>query len=204
MIKTVIFDIGKVLAYYDWDEFFHKLFTDEETIRIVRDAMFGHGVWRELDRGVWTEEQLMEGFISAAPDYEKEIRFFYEESPHSLTLQPYAFRWITEVKEAGYQVLYLSNYSKHIMRGNPEALSFLPLMDGGIFSCDVHMVKPEREIYQKICDVYSLNPGECVFIDDHEENAAASRAFGFHTIHYVTFEQAYAELQKILAEHRCI
>lgn len=201
MIKTVIFDIGKVLADYDWEEFLHKLYTDEETIRIVRDAMFGHGVWKELDRGVWTEEQLLEGFISAAPDYEKEIRYFYEESPRSLSLQPYAFSWITELKQAGYQVLYLSNYSEHMMKGNPEAISFLPLMDGGIFSCYVKMIKPEIEIYQKICDTYHLNPKECVFIDDHKENVTASREFGFPTIHYISYEQARAELQKLLTEN---
>ena len=72
-MKTVIFDIGYVLVHYDWDEYLHTLFSDEHTIAVVKDALYNHGVWNELDRGVWTEEQLKAGFVAPAPDYEKEI-----------------------------------------------------------------------------------------------------------------------------------
>ena len=72
-MKTVIFDIGYVLVHYDWDEYLHSLFSDEHTIAVVKDALYNHGVWNELDRGVWTEEQLKAGFVAPAPDYEKEI-----------------------------------------------------------------------------------------------------------------------------------
>ena len=57
-MKTIIFDIGYVLVDYDWNKYLHTIFSDEHTIEVVADALYNHGVWNELDRGVWTDEQL--------------------------------------------------------------------------------------------------------------------------------------------------
>ena len=62
--KTIIFDIGYVLVDYDWNEYLRTIFSDEHTIEVVADALYNHGVWNELDRGVWTDEQLRAQIIA--------------------------------------------------------------------------------------------------------------------------------------------
>ena len=74
MIKNVIFDIGNVLTDFRWKDFLRaKGFEGEELERIAK-ASVESTVWPELDRGVWSFEQVMEGFVKNAPDPEKRSR----------------------------------------------------------------------------------------------------------------------------------
>ena len=112
----------------------------------------------------------------------------------------YAIPWISELKERGYRVLFLSNYSEFIMNSKPEVLDFLPLMDGGVFSCYVGLIKPDPAIYQKICDKYDLDPAECVFIDDNEENVKAARDFGLNALHFTGYSETAENLEEWLRD----
>ncbi|MBQ4401784.1 MAG: HAD-IA family hydrolase, partial [Synergistaceae bacterium] len=108
--------------------------------------------------------------------------------------------WLKSLKSRGYRLLYLSNYSRYVMNCNPDVLDFLPLMDGGIFSCDVKLIKPDRRIYEALAEKYSLKPSECVFIDDLERNVKAGRDFGFQAIQFGTLSQTQRDLEKLLKE----
>ena len=196
MIDTVIFDIGNVLVTFDWDGFIHRTL-DAEAIADVEEAIWGHGLWEELDRGVMSDEEILAGFIGHAPAREREIRKVWDEIGGCTTRREHAIPWLRSVKAKAQRVLYLSNYSRRMRAAAPEALDFLPLMDGGIFSCDVHLLKPDRAIYARLCEDYSLDPAQCAFIDDLEANVEGARAFGLHAIRYVSYEQARAELDDL-------
>ena len=81
-------------------------------------------------------------------------------------------------------------------------LDFLPLLDGGIFSCDIRAIKPERKIYAALAEKYNLNPSECVFIDDVARNVEGAKNFGYHAIQFVTLQQAQEDLNKLLQEEK--
>ena len=186
MIDTVIFDIGNVLVKFDYMPFIHRLLGDEETVTHVNDAIWHSGYWDDLDRGEETDVMLQK-MIDLEPDYEKEIRLTFDSVGECMDCYDYAIPWIRELKERGYQVLYLSNYSDYAMKANPGVLDFLPLLDGGIFSCRVHLLKPDPEIYRRICVVYQLKPEECLFIDDTEVNVKAAEAFGMNAIRFTEY-----------------
>ncbi len=188
-IHTVIFDIGKVLVSFEWKDFVHRYYPDDAVAEQASAAFWKNGYWDELDRGVLPVQEILQGFISNAPDYEKEIRHLFENLGDSVAQYPYAKEWITDLRHKGYQVLFLSNYSEYLIERNPSALDFIPLMDGGIFSCRVKCIKPGREIYQKLCEKYQLNPSECVFIDDRADNVAAANAFGIHGIQFTEYQE---------------
>ena len=59
MIQTVIFDIGRVLIGFEWTEYVHALFGNPAVEAEVTDATFGSGIWNEMDRGVWSEEEVL-------------------------------------------------------------------------------------------------------------------------------------------------
>ena len=199
MIKTVIFDVGNVLVDFDWDGYINKLFpkADKNFIAKINDAVWGGERWQRLDAGDDPEE-VFKNIISHAPEYENELRVIFRRVGETLRKRPETPNWIKSLKEKGYQVLYLSNYSHYVMKANPEVLDFLPLMDGGIFSCDVKLIKPQREIYECIAEKYNLNPSECVFIDDLERNIKGAKDFGFEGIQFVTLKQTQEDLNKIL------
>ena len=184
MIKTIIFDIGKVLMDYDFEAFIKKIYPNREIAEGVTSALFGDGRWDEVDRGVLSDCELRASFVNAAPQWKREILYVYEHIGDGFYPMSYAKDWICELKERGFQVLYLSNYSTHAMASNWKVLDFLPLMDGGVFSCDAKMLKPDREIYEWICQKYNLVPSECVFFDDKKENVDAAAAYGMYAIQF--------------------
>ena len=199
MINTVIFDIGNVLLSFDFGEYINDMFPDRDVCRKVRDAIFGSDFWNELDRGVLTREEMLAGFAKRAPGYEKEIEQAFDAVGLAITDRNYTKPLIRSLKDRGLRVLYLSNYSHHVMNAKPEALVFTKLMDGGVFSCDVKLIKPDPAIYRVICDKYSLDPAECVFIDDSAANISSAKGFGPNTIHFKNYEQMQSELSSILS-----
>ena len=199
MIKTIIFDIGNVLMRFDYMRYIQELLGDDESVYLVNGAIWRSGNWNDLDRGE-DYEVVLSRMLQAEPAYASDIRRVMENIGQCMFKQDYAIPWIQDLKQRGYQVLYLSNYSRHIMEVKPEVLDFLPYTDGGVFSCDVHLVKPDPAIYQTICSKYSLTPGECVFLDDSADNVRAAQAFGLKAIHVSAYEQARAELEALLAE----
>lgn len=200
MINTIIFDIGGVLIDFDWDGFIHRMFPGrEELISELNDAVWGSRRWDRLDAGD-EPEKVFASIIAHDPKHEAELRKVFENVGDTLKKRPATPAWLRDLKARGYRLLYLSNYSRYVMGKNPDVLDFLPLLDGGVFSCDVRMIKPDREIYEALAEKYSLNPSECVFIDDLARNVQAGIDFGFRGIQFITFDQVQTDLNNLLKE----
>ena len=198
MIKTVIFDIGNVLTDFSWREFYREKGLAGENFERVAKATVESSYWRELDRGVMTYDEVMEKFVSLDKEMEDEIRRVLADTHGIVTGRGYAIPWVFELKKRGLQVYVLSNFSEKILKECREALEFLDYTDGGILSYKDHLLKPEPEIYQLLLKRYGLNAKECVFIDDLQENIDAAKEQGIHGIVFQSYEQAVAELNKIL------
>ena len=54
--------------------------------------------------------------------------------------------------------------------------------DGGLFSGDVKMGKPDPAIFNLLAARYALNPADTMFIDDMQVNVEAAAAIGWQTI----------------------
>lgn len=197
MIKTIIFDIGRVLVDWNWEEYLNNLF-DEDTAKAVGKSFFAHPSFPEFDRGVWSTEEVLERFISDAPQLKEEILYTFQRMGETIVPRETAIPWIKELKERGYQVLFLSNYCVPMLDKTRGKLEFLKYMDGGIFSCDVKMIKPDPDIYKCILDKYNLIPEECIFIDDMAENIAAAKSLGINAIQYLSYNQVREEMEKLL------
>lgn len=200
MIKTIIFDIGNVLAGFEWKEYFLKRGYSEEVFERIGKATVESSAWAEYDRGALTDAEVMELFVQNDPGIEKELRESLNSIKGMLVRYDYAISWIKELKQKGYQVLVLSNFASKAFDDCQEVLDFLPFVDGGILSYRERVIKPEPEIYQLLIDRYQLVPEECVFLDDTLKNLTAAEAFGIHTIHFKNRELAVEELRKLGVE----
>ena len=88
-----------------------------------------------------------------------------------------------KLKLAGYRLYYLSNIAADTM-DHLKQREFFPLFDGGIASCDVHMLKPDPQIYTLLMQQYHLAYDECIFVDDNKQNAQAAYDLGITGILY--------------------
>lgn len=197
MIHNIVFDIGNVLTDFRWRDFLlDKGFDEAMTDRIAKASVLSP-FWNELDRGEWETERILQAFIRLDPEIRREIRTAYEDMHGMVTLRAYALPWIKGLKESGYHVYYLSNYSDKARRDCADALAFLPYMDGGIFSYQEKMIKPDPAIYGRLLERYGLKAQECVFLDDTAANVEAAKALGFRGIVFRSMEQAKEELARL-------
>jgi putative hydrolase of the HAD superfamily len=197
MIKNVIFDIGDVLIR--WNPKLGSVF-DGDTAAAVEDAIFGSKLWDCLDLGVEEDETIFEKMCALAPSYREQVRYVIDHLDILTGQQDYAKGWIRELKGKGYHVYFLSNYSRHLRQTQPQVTDFVPLMDGGIFSSDVQLVKPDKRIYALLCERYQLVPGECLFIDDRQDNVDAAITCGMHAVRFDGYEQSYGTVMRALED----
>ncbi|WP_300846768.1 HAD family phosphatase [uncultured Acetatifactor sp.] len=199
MIRNIIFDIGNVLTDFRWKEFLEDKGFDEAMVKRIAKASVQSPVWNEIDRGVWSMEELMQTFIRQDPEIEEELRRAYGNITGMVTKRAYAIPWIQELREKGYRVYYLSNFSEKAYEDCADALDFLPYTDGGILSYQEKLVKPDPEIYRRLLSRYSLEARESVFLDDTASNVEAAERLGIHGICFRTKEQAEEELRGLVA-----
>lgn len=201
MIKNIIFDIGNVLASFRWKELFKDLgYTGEKFDRIAAATVLHPTMWNEFDRSLMSDEEIIAKCVERAPEYEQEIRLIFTKTELLIEEYTYSYNWIQNLKEQGFKIYLLSNYGKtsfEAARDNGR-LSFLPVVDGGVISYEVQIVKPEPAIYKKLLEKYNLAAEECVFLDDKTENIEAAKALGFHGIVVESYEQASEALIKLL------
>jgi FMN phosphatase YigB (HAD superfamily) len=60
---------------------------------------------------------------------------------------------------------------------------FDELFNKSYFSFDLHMAKPDPEIYEFVINQENLNPATTLFIDDREDNLEGARKAGLITYH---------------------
>ena len=198
MIKTVVFDIGNVLMKFDYMPYIRSLLKDEDTVYRVNGAIWRSGCWGDLDLGR-DVDTVYARMLEVEPEYRREVQLAFENVGQCMFRMDYAIPWIRELKGRGYRVLYLSNYSYYAMQANPDVLDFLPCMDGGVFSCEVGMVKPDPGIYRTLFEKYDLQPSECVFLDDFAENVTAARECGMNAILFDNYTHARNKLEQLLS-----
>lgn len=200
MIKNIIFDVGNVLLGFDPERYLAKTGYTEEEKQILRENMFHHPLWLDADRGVVQGDALREGFAANAPEHRELIVDAFDHADQTLWELPYAREWTRSLKERGYHLYVLSNYGIDLYERTKHMMCFLPYMDGVLFSYECHLIKPEREIYAHLCDMFHLDPAECVFMDDREENIDAAVRYGMQGICFRNFEDTCEKLEQLLTE----
>lgn len=197
MIDTIVFDVGNVLVDWNYTSYLDRLGFSDEAKKSVISAIFQSPVWNSLDEGTVSPETALNQFIACAPGYEQEIRQAFSGCEDCIHLFPYSVNWVKSLKEKGYRVLILSNYSEYLFEKTKNKMEFLPLMDGTVFSFRHKMVKPQPQIYRLLIDSFRLVPENTVFIDDRQDNVEAAAAFGIHPIRFTGYSHAVEELRKL-------
>jgi putative hydrolase of the HAD superfamily len=197
MINTVILDIGNVLAHFRWREYLEDCGYDADTRERVANATVLSGFWDEWDRGRQDEEELIARSVSRDPGVATEILAFFASFADIVKEFDYAPEFVKGLKENGYRVYLLSNYSRKHFQACKPYFRFLDYVDGGVISYEVEHIKPEPQIYQALIEKYEINPSEAVFLDDLAVNLEGARPFGFHTIQVKEQKQVIHELRQL-------
>jgi 2-haloacid dehalogenase len=197
-IKAIIFDYGNVLLTWDPRNIYRHFFPNdpEGMERFLREVNFAD--WNlQQDKG----RPFVEG-----------VALLSQQFPHYAHLvQAYHERWIDSVgepvagtigilkqlKQAGYSVYGLSNWSAETFAQARKRHAFFDLLDDMVISGEVGHVKPEPEIYHIMLAKIGRPAQECLFIDDALPNVHQAQRMGFAVIHFQSPKQLEASLRDL-------
>ncbi|MBO4781065.1 MAG: HAD family phosphatase, partial [Lachnospiraceae bacterium] len=108
MIRNIIFDIGNVLSAFRWEGFLADKGFDKEMIDRIGNASVRTDAWYEFDKGVYSDEEVVELFVKNDPEIAAEIHKAFDYVEGMVELYPYTMDWINGFKTDGYKVYYLS------------------------------------------------------------------------------------------------
>ena len=102
-------------------------------------------------------------------------------------LKPFSYTesLLGKLKCEGYKLYYISNWSKWSRDAllRKGTLDFLRHFDGGIFSCDIHICKPNKGIFVEFFAKYTeMAPCDTYFFDDNSDNISAAISVGMNGV----------------------
>ena len=195
-IETVIFDLGGVLIDWEPRRLFRKIFDDEEEMEYFLNNICtpDWNVQQDKGRPLADATQLL---VDQFPKYTSQIEAFYGRWEEMLggAIQP-TVDILNELVEAKTHRIYaLTNWSAETFPVALRDYSFLQLFEGILVSGDEKMIKPQREIYELICQRYDIEPTTAIFIDDSLKNIKGCEEYGMIGIHFKSGEGLRRELE---------
>ncbi len=181
MYRNFVFDMGMVLLDYHPVEACRRFAPDEDGAQKLLAAVFQHPDWIRLDAGELTEETLVP--LAQARLDDPALRAVVPELLerwHEYTLSPVPGMdaVIDGLKDAGRRTYVLSN-AGYRFRAYEALIPRIERFNGVMVSAEERVIKPNAEIYRRLCDKFSLKPEECFFVDDVPRNIEGAKAVGF-------------------------
>ena len=195
-IKNIVFDFGGVLV--DWNP--HYLYDKYFGSREKADWFLGNICtyeWNvQADGGKPFAECIAE--LSAKyPQWTKEIQLYFDRWIEMMGEElPGMREMVLRLKEAGFGVYGLTNWSSETFCQVRERYAVFGLLDGMVVSGEEGVTKPDREIFRRLLERYSLNGNECIFVDDSPKNVEGAIRAGLGGIVFHSPEQLWEDLKK--------
>ena len=199
MIKNVVLDMGNVLLDFNPDFVMNMFCSSDEEKEIIRKELFEGPEWKMGDRGDIKDKDRFDIVKGRVPEcYHAALKNCADRWDVCMTPLDGAREFCEQVKAKGYGIYILSNASDLFYTYFPK---FLPLdfFDGVFVSSDYLMLKPDVEIYKAFLAKYGLTAGECLFVDDREDNVAGAGKAGLNTF---CFKGDYDEVIRRLMSDR--
>ena len=176
----IILDMGNVLLEWNKDKILQSVSNTKKDYLILDKSIFQSGLWERLDLGTMTREELVLKLVSMiGRGYQKKVEEVIWNWPSYIDIYREVFPVLSELKKKGHRIFVLSNTSKVFYDLLEEQLSPLKeLLDGFVLSCDIKAIKPDLAMFKGILDKYQLDPTNCVFLDDIEDNTMAAEKLG--------------------------
>ncbi len=197
-IRAIVFDFGGVLLDWNPRHLYRSLFRDPQAMENFLTEI-GFTEWNlQFDRGY----PIAFGIVEHS-----------EKFPHHRDLiSAYNDRWpeciagpiqgtvdlLPMLKEAGYALYGLSNWSAETFYRVRDQYPFFDLLDEIVLSGEVKLIKPDPQIFQLLLEKTGRKAEECVFIDDSAANVEAAKQLGFSAIRFETPEQLERALSELI------
>jgi putative hydrolase of the HAD superfamily len=182
MIKTIIFDFGDVFINLDKEGILYNAL-NIFGIDSFPAAMLKTNALYEM--GLITTDSFLKFYTNEFPHVSKKNMINLWNS----ILKDFPIHrldFLNELsKQKDYKLILLSNtntlHIDWIIEHVPFYEEFKNCFDAFYLSHEIHLRKPNRDIYEFVLNKNSIKPEECLFIDDTAENTDTAKSIGIHT-----------------------
>ena len=197
MIKNIVFDMGDVLMHFTPKAFADRYDLSESDKALLIETVFAGADWALCDWGYLTEEQVAERACAKLPERLHEAVWGCAAGWFDPVMPVEGMADILRrMKAAGYGLYLLSNAGSHHRDYWPHVPGS-EYFDGVFASSYVKVVKPMPEIYTMMLERFSLDPRECLFIDNNGQNLAGAQLSGMQPLHFVDAKKLLDDLKEL-------
>ena len=206
-IKNIIFDLGGVLLDIDLNYCMRQmqaLGIDLDAFKkkgmqtpigtkaaVLGEGMVANGIMHLYQTGDITTEAFLEGVRKYCKEGTTREQVLEAWNSCCISIPSYRLNKLRELKQKRYTICMLSNTNEAHWQdivekcfGGQEVVD--ELFDHVFLSQEMHMAKPNDEIYLEVLRHINAKAEECFFLDDSSANLEAAAALGFHTLHVET------------------
>lgn len=186
MLNSVIFDYMGVIADIDYKEMLKNLSLMEKfkALRVLIGMKHKQSFKDAFDAyqlGTATHSDLVQVVSESYPKAASVVPKLLGLIPSCLKENKAVLALAKKLHNDGFKIILLSNSIPETQERIQNS-DFVEYFDGFVLSHMVGMKKPDREIFDFTCDVYGLNPGDTIMIDDTLENLDGARAAKLKTM----------------------
>jgi glucose-1-phosphatase len=197
MLKTIIFDLGKVIVPFDFERGYQamaeltSLSAAEVRARVAATQTVG-----PYETGLIETTEFVRT-ISDALGHRFEIDHFQQIWSHIFLPETLLPESLFAALKQRYRLVLLSNTNDLHFRFIRERYELLRHLDEFVLSYEVKAMKPDARIYAAAIAAGRCEPHECFFTDDIADYVAGARAAGIKAVQF----QGYEPLLQSLREH---
>jgi 2-haloacid dehalogenase len=194
-IEAVVFDIGGVLLDWDPRHLYRKLFADAQAMELFLTEVCTPAWHAEHDRGVPFERSCAE--LAARHPAHAELIWAWGRRSEEMVAGPIegSVDLLRELKRRGVPCYALTNMEAETYPLRRARFDFLRWFDGTVVSSAEGVIKPEREIFERLLRRFGLDPAATLVIDDSAANLGTARDLGMVSVRF----ESPARLRRCLA-----
>lgn len=196
MTKNIIFDFGDVFINLDKAAVSQVLERVDDQARL--QELFRLSL--ELETGAIGAERFLGSLQQALPAYDREGLLGLWNAT-LLDFPTYRLDYLEKLAATGkYRLYLLSNTNEiHIAEfrekiGPANYQRFRDCFEGFYLSHEIHLRKPDPEIFEFVLERHGLQEKETLFIDDSIENIETAASLGIRTWHLQVGREDITEL----------
>ncbi len=201
-ITATFWDCGGVLLTNGWDHLARRQVAEHFGLNFAEFEQRHEQPNDQWERGRITLHEYLQQTVFYIPREFSQDEFIGRMRAVSKVLYPRMIEFLHDLRgrrhSDGTPGMYLlSNESRELMEYRIPQFGLTGLFDAFLVSSYIGLRKPSAEFFQCALDISQRKPGQCVFIDDREENIAGARNLGIHGILMETPQQVIGDLAKL-------
>ncbi|MCD6337637.1 MAG: HAD-IA family hydrolase [Candidatus Marinimicrobia bacterium] len=174
-IKNIIFDLGNILVDVDY-----RLFTDAMAWDYdVFMKFYAGDFFREFETGKRSETEYFIELNKYIPLSEGDEQRYRKNIHKAFPLRPKTWALVYWLKKR-YNIILFSNTNSLDYNGVDKAIDLKRVIRSSFVSYAQGLLKPAPASYQRLVELFNINPLETLFVDDRQENIEGATKANWH------------------------